>query len=69
MPQFPKFASDDQHGKAQNCLFSACTTAKDLTPIYLCDSPRCPGKIGRPCMLYYEVNCKRHEVFPERFDT
>ena len=66
-----RVATDDQRDQMRGCRQSACETAEDLTPIYLCDKPR-KGKHrkgGSVCVLYDVAHCKDYDTFPERFNT
>lgn len=74
----PRTTSDDQRNQMQSCIHSTCETAKDLTPIYLCDKSCDESRRRRPVCEFHNysdpsneigVCCKRYEVFPERFDT
>ena len=65
-------ANSSQRERMRSCLFSVCETARDLTPIYLCDKPRIAGAKYKEqvCLLYDgRTTCGHDEIFPERFNT
>ena len=75
MKHRPRTTTDNQRAQMRSCIYSACETARDLTPIYLCNKPR----KGQPVCMFHdrllaqvdeiETCCRQYEVFPERFDN
>lgn len=73
----PRPTTVAKRAQIRHCLHSECDTAKDMTPIYLCEHHRSKGPAtlasapakARACVLYDEAFCKDHETFPGRFDT
>jgi hypothetical protein len=73
----PRTTSANQRAQMRSCLYSACETAKDLSPVYLCNVPRKQAIKQQVCVFHDHSTssdkimafCRQYEVFPERFDT